>query len=187
MNHTESVPKNLVLIGFMGCGKTTVGRELHRNLQYPLIDTDQEIEHRTGRSIREIFAGEGGEGAFRDMENALLRELADGQDDSQPRRIISTGGGICGRMENRVLLQRLGYVVWLHAPIHVIIERTGKSQERPLLNTENPQERIRALMAEREPLYRETAHLDIDTTGLDFKEIAIGILESARYYFSARP
>lgn len=183
MNRTESLPKNLLLIGFMGCGKSTVGRELHRRLNYPFIDTDHEIETRVGRRIKEIFAGEGGEPEFRDMETTLLRELADTSVDGT-RRIISTGGGICGREENRSLLRRLGYVVWLHAPIELIIDRTSKSQDRPLLNTEDPAGRIRTLMEEREPLYREAAHLDIDTTGLDFKEISVGILESARYFFT---
>jgi len=186
MNCPESPPKNLVLIGFMGCGKSTVGRELHRKLNYPLIDTDHEIEARAGKSIKEIFATDGGEPAFRDMETELLRELADTTLDG-PRRIISTGGGICGREENRALLRRLGYVVWLHAPIEVVIERTSKNHDRPLLNIEDPAERIRTLMAQREPLYRETSHLDIDTTGLDFKEITVGILESARYFFTGHP
>jgi len=186
MNCPESPPKNLVLVGFMGCGKSTVGRELHRRLNYPLIDTDHEIETRTGKSIKQIFAGPGGEPEFRDMETALLHELADTATDGA-RRIISTGGGICGREENRKILRRLGYVVWLHAPIDVIIERTSKNQDRPLLNTEDPAGRIRTLMQEREPLYREASHLDIDTTGLDFKEISVGILESARYFFTGHP
>jgi len=184
MNELEFPPKNLVLIGFMGSGKSTVGRELHRQLHYKLVDTDHEIEVRAGMAIKEIFAGEGGEAAFRQMETDLLRELADAGERGAERSIISTGGGICGRAENRELLRRLGYVVWLHAPIDVIVERTSKSQERPLLNIADPAGRIRTLMGEREPLYRETAHLDIDTTGLDFKEIAVGILESARYFFT---
>ena len=187
MNCPESPPENLVLIGFMGCGKSTVGRELHRRLHYKFIDTDQEIEARAGKAIKEIFAGEGGEAEFRGMETNLLRELADGRDAEPQRRIISTGGGICGRKENRELLRRMGYVVWLHAPLEVIVERTSKSQDRPLLNIADPAARIRALMDEREPLYRETAHLDIDTTGLDFKEISVGILESARYFFTGHP
>lgn len=186
MIYKESPPKNLVLIGFMGCGKSTVGRELHKRLNYPLVDTDQEIESRTGMSINEIFAGPGGEPAFRDFETSLLKELLETTTDDT-RRIISTGGGICGREENRALLRQLGYVVWLHAPIEVIVERTSKNQDRPLLNTPDPAERIRELMAVREPLYRESAHLDIDTTGLDFKEISVGILESARYYFTGHP
>ncbi len=187
MNGPDFPPKNLVLIGFMGCGKSTVGRELHRRLHYPLVDTDHEIEARAGMPIKEIFAGAGGEPEFRGMETQLLRELVAGVDaDGGDRRIVSTGGGICGSAENRGLLRRLGYVVWLHAPVEVIIERTSKNQERPLLNTGDPAARIRTLMKEREPLYRETAHLDIDTSGLDFKEISVGILESARYFFTSR-
>jgi len=184
MSCTETTPKNIVLIGFMGCGKSTVGRELHKRLNYPLIDTDHEIEARAGMPIKEIFAGPGGEPEFRDMETALLQELiaTDGQ-----RRIISTGGGICGREENRRLLRQLGYVVWLHAPIETIIERTSKNHDRPLLNTPDPEARIRELMDLRDPLYRETAHLDIDTTGLDFREISVGILDSARYFFTGHP
>lgn len=180
-------PKNLVLIGFMGCGKSTVGRELHRRLHYKLIDTDQEIEARACMAINEIFAGPGGEPEFREMETALLRELVTVGGEQAKRRIISTGGGICGRAENRELLRRLGYVVWLHAPFEVILERTSKSHDRPLLNTVDPAARIRTLMKERDPLYRETAHLDIDTTELDFKEISVGILESARYFFTGHP
>ena len=186
MIREDHPPKNLILIGFMGCGKSTVGRELQRRLNYPLIDTDQEIETRTGLSINEIFAGPGGEPEFRNLESQLLAELARTSTD-QARRIISTGGGICGRAENRMRLRQLGYVIWLHAPIDVIVERTSKNQDRPLLNTPDPAARIRELMAIREPHYRETAHLDIDTTGLDFQEISVGILESARYYFTGHP
>ncbi|MFU8892955.1 MAG: shikimate kinase [Luteolibacter sp.] len=186
MNRPDPPPKNLVLIGFMGCGKSTVGRELHRRLNYPLIDTDHEIEARTGKTIREIFEGAGGELEFREMETELLRELAETSIDGT-RRIISTGGGICGREENRTLLRRLGYVVWLHAPLDVILERTSKNQDRPLLDTEDPSGKVHTLMQQREPLYREVSHLDIDTTGLDFKEISVGILESARYYFTGHP
>lgn len=185
MNDFPTPPENLVLIGFMGSGKSTVGRELERRLRYPLIDTDRLIEQRAGMPITGIFSDGGGEPAFRNMETRLLAELAETTGDGT-RRIISTGGGICARQENRDLLRDLGFVVWLHAPFEVIFERTSKNNERPLLNTPDPAARIRALMAEREPYYRDTSHLDIDTSGLDFKEISTGILESARYFFSSR-
>lgn len=186
MTPEDATPKNLVLIGFMGCGKSTVGRELHRKLHYPLIDTDREIESRTSMSINQIFATDGGETDFRNMETELLKELVTHLAD-RPRCIISTGGGICGRAENRELLRKLGYVVWLHAPVEIIMERTSKNNDRPLLRAADPAARIRELMEAREPDYRETSHLDIDTTGLDFKEISIGILESARYFFTGQP
>ncbi len=180
MSQTTATPKNIVLIGFMGSGKSTVGRELHQRLGYPLIDMDKMIEESTGKKIAEIFQEEG-EAAFRDFETLQLLEIAKQTDKHQ---IISTGGGVVIRPENRSLLRKLGYVVWLSAPEDVIYERTSRSQDRPLLNHMDARERITALLEEREPWYRETAHLKIDTAGLDSKEIAAGLLESARYYFT---
>jgi shikimate kinase len=180
MNDSAQPPKNIVLIGFMGSGKSTVGRELHQMLGYPLVDMDQWIEQRAGKPVTAIFADEG-EGAFRDMETALIDELAL---PDAPRRIISTGGGVVGRPENREKLRKLGYVVWLKAPVDVLLERTSRNRERPLLHTENPRERIETLLKLREPWYHETAHLAVDTHGLDSGEIAAGILESARYFFT---
>ncbi len=180
MSQSEVTPENIVLIGFMGSGKTTVGRELHQRLGYPLTDTDRSIEEKMGKKITEIFKEEG-ESAFRDFETLQLLELAK---ESDARQIISTGGGVVIRPENRSLLRKLGYVVWLHAPEEVIFERTSRNQDRPLLNHPDARDRVRNLLAEREPWYRETAHLKIDTTGLDSNEIATGILESARYYFT---
>ncbi|MEO5917788.1 MAG: shikimate kinase [Luteolibacter sp.] len=180
MNESQTPPKNIVLIGFMGSGKSTVGRELHQRLGYPLVDMDHVIEQRAGKSIAAIFADEG-EDKFREMETALLGELVD---PAAPRRIISTGGGVVGREENRNLLRHLGYVVWLQAPLAVILERTSKNRDRPLLHTDDPAARIEALLAVRKPLYAETAHLKVDTSGLDCGELATGILESARYFFT---
>jgi shikimate kinase len=167
MNETESLAENILLIGIMGCGKSTVGRELQQRLGYPLVDMDQEIERMAGKPITAIFADEGEE-RFRG------------------RRIISTGGGVIGCEENRRLLRDLGYVVWLDAPLAVILERTGKSRHRPLLHTDDPAAKIRELMERRGPLYQETAHLKLDTAGLDSGEIATGILECARYFFTHR-
>ncbi|NQX02174.1 shikimate kinase [bacterium] len=180
MNEAQTPPKNIVLIGFMGSGKSTVGRELQQRLGYPLVDMDHVIEQRAGKPITAIFAQDGEE-AFREMETRLLEEL---NDPAAPRRIISTGGGVIGRQQNRDLLRHLGYVVWLHAPMAVILERTAKNRERPLLHTDDPAARIESLMAARKPLYAATAHLRIETAGLDCFELATGILESARYFFT---
>src|SRR6188768_2384745 len=106
MNESQTPPKNIVLIGFMGSGKSTVGRELHHRLGYPLVDMDHVIEQRAHKPITAIFADEGEE-KFRDMETWLLEELGD---PAGPRRIISTGGGVVGRAGNRALLRKLGYV-----------------------------------------------------------------------------
>jgi shikimate kinase len=180
MNESQTPPKNIVLVGFMGSGKSTVGRELHHRLGYPLVDMDQVIEHRAGKPVTAIFA-EDGEEKFREMETLLLEEL---HDPAATRRIISTGGGVVGREGNRALLRQLGYVVWLHAPTAVILDRTAKNRDRPLLHTEDPAARIEALLAERKPYYAEVAHLKVDTAGLDCRELATGILESARYFFT---
>jgi len=180
MNEPSIPPKNIVLIGFMGSGKSTVGRELHQRLGYPWLDTDHLIEQRERKSVAAIFA-DSGEEAFRDLETRLLEEL---RDPHAPRRIISTGGGVIGREQNRSLLRGLGYVVWLHAPTSVILERTSKNRDRPLLHSDDPLARIESLLAVRKPLYAETAHLKVDTAGLDCGELATGILESARYFFT---
>ncbi len=180
MNQAEVTPKNIVLIGFMGSGKSTVGRELHHRLGYPLTDMDHLIEETMGKKITEIFKEEG-ETAFRDFETLQLVEIAKR---TETRHIISTGGGIVIRPDNRALLRQLGYVVWLHATEEVIYQRTARNRDRPLLNHPDARGRIAALLADREPWYRETAHLKIDISGLEAHEIATGILESARYYFT---
>lgn len=182
MNPAEGIPKNIVLIGLMGCGKSTIGRKLQTLLGYPLVDTDQLIEEKAGMAVAEIFARRG-EPYFREVESAVLNELSA---PGNPRRIIATGGGIIGRKANRKLLSQLGYVVWLQAPVDVILQRTGRNRDRPLLQTENPREKIERLLAERSPLYHEIADLELETAGLETEEIACGILESARYHFAAK-
>ena len=180
MNQDEMIPKNIVLIGFMGSGKSTVGRELHQRLGYDLVDMDQLIEESMGKKITEIFKEEG-EKAFREFETFQLVEIAK---HTEMRHIISTGGGIVLRSGNRSLLRKLGYVVWLDAPGGKIFERTSRNRDRPLLNHPDAKERIASMLIEREPMYEETAHLKIDTSDLDSGEIAAGILESARYFFA---
>jgi shikimate kinase len=178
---TTQLPKNIVLIGFMGAGKSTVARRLEQILHYPLIDTDGHIEAAAGMTIAEIFAAEG-EAGFRERESALLREIAAS---GIPRHIISTGGGIVVRPENRLLLRALGYVVWLRATEKVIHERTRHNRDRPLLYAEDPRRTIHELLTVRTPFYAEAAHLIVDTEGLSSEEVAVGILESARYFFAS--
>ena len=179
MNHKGTAVQNIILIGFMGCGKSTVGRELKRILHEPWIDTDQLIEQRAGCSITDIFATRGEEG-FRQMETDVLQDLLSQIETST---IISTGGGAVLRQENREILQKLGYVVWLRADAELIYQRTKKNRDRPILQTPDPRAVIRELLATREPIYRQCAHLVIDVAGLSRSEIAVGIRESARYHF----
>lgn len=179
MNHKGTAVQNIILIGFMGCGKSTVGRELKRILHEPWIDTDQLIEQRAGCSITDIFATRGEEG-FRQMETDVLQDLLSQIETST---VISTGGGAVLREENREILQKLGYVVWLRADAELIYQRTKKNRDRPILQTPDPRAVIRELLATREPIYRQCAHLVIDVAGLSRSEIAVGIRESARYHF----
>lgn len=171
--------QNIVLIGFMGSGKSTIGRDLAQTLSYAQIDTDTLIEKRAGKSIPRIFA-EDGESTFRAFESAVLQGIAD---DQLQGHIISTGGGIITDPGNRGLLRRLGYVVWLVVSPEEIHRRTSRNRNRPLLDNDHPEETIRTLLAERTPAYRETAHLSIETDNLTFPEVTAGIIDSARYFF----
>jgi shikimate kinase len=183
ISEPSRIQQNIVLVGFMGSGKSTIARVLHQRLGYPLVEMDQVLEERAGKAISRIFEEEG-EGVFRGMESAFLREL---DDSAAPSRIISTGGGVVGSAENRELLRKLGYVVWLKVPAETVLERTARTRHRPLLNTEDPEEQVRALMRKREPLYEEVAHLTLETSGLSSNEVATGILECARYHFTHSP
>lgn len=180
MNDAGTEVQNIILIGFMGCGKSTIGRELKRMLGFQWIDTDAEIESRAQCKISQIFAEQGEQG-FRDQESAVLQDL---QQKRLMSTVVSTGGGAILRPENRDILRQLGYVVWLKANAETIYSRTKKNRSRPILQTENPQQMIADLLEVRTPLYRECAHLVIDVAGLNRTEIAAGIVESARYFFA---
>ena len=176
----DTPPKNIVLIGFMGSGKSSLGRELSTLLGYPVLDTDTLIVERAGKSIPRLFE-EDGESAFRDLESRVLADL---EKQGPSRHIIATGGGIVTRPENRARLRNLGYVVWLVVSPREILRRTARNKDRPLLNTTDPEETIARLLEQRLPHYREAAHLTVETDNLTFPELATGIVESARYFFS---
>lgn len=157
---------NIILIGFMGSGKSTVGIRLSYLLRMAVIDTDKLIEKRAGKSIPDIFADEG-EAGFRRRENECLHGLME----EKGKKILSTGGGLPLREENREALKKLGYVVYLRAKPETIYERVKNDTTRPLLQTENPQERIRTLLNERENLYQAAADTVIEVDGKGFQEI----------------
>jgi len=172
--------QNIVLVGFMGCGKSTVAREVGIQLNYPHMDTDHLIVESVGQSIADVFS-QHGEDHFRDLETELLSQISAKECSKQ---IISTGGGLPVRENNREVLKKLGYVVWLKASVDTVMERTGKSSHRPLLNSENPREKVETMLAERDPIYAEVADLVINTDDLEISETVHGIIESASYYFS---
>ncbi len=147
----------LALIGLPGSGKTTIGRQLARRLRLPFVDSDHVIEQRLGCSIREFFEREG-EARFRDLEEQTLDELT--QDASC---VLSTGGGAILRAANRKHLRERGVVVYLHTAPDDVHRRVKHDRTRPLLQVQDPLQRLRDLYAARDPLYRETAHVVIET------------------------
>jgi shikimate kinase len=163
--------KNIYLIGLMGAGKTTIGRQLARTLKMPFYDSDKSIEESTGVDIPTIFEFEGEKG-FRDREQKMIQQLT--QIDGI---VLATGGGVILREENCQLLKTNGFIVYLQCSVDRILERTRKDAKRPLLNTDNPRDRIESLLVERKPLYLSCADFTIDTGVLQSKLVVNQILE----------
>lgn len=161
--------KNIILVGFMGAGKSTVAAELVRCGKYMLFDTDAEIERQSGLKIQDIFS-QHGESAFRDWESSTLSELV-GRDGL----VVATGGGILGRPANRELIRSIGRVVYLRTAFSVLQNRLKVSSHRPLVKDQPDWNELEALLLSRIPFY-ETADLIIDTTNKKPNEIAIEIL-----------
>ena len=148
---------NVFLVGMMGSGKTTLGRALAQRLSLPFTDTDRVLVERTGVPVTTIFEIEGEEG-FRRRESAVLAELAEGD-----ARVVATGGGAILSPANRELMRAHGTVVYLRARLDSLWERTRHDTTRPLLATPNPRATLAALIQARDPLYREAAHVVVDT------------------------
>lgn len=165
--------KNIVLTGFMGAGKTAVGRELAGLLDMKLIDIDTEIEISEKMPISEIFE-KFGEERFREIESAMVKRIS-----GIPNSIISTGGGVVLRTENMDVLRKHGFIVCLMASPETVLARTANSSDRPLLRVANPIGKIRELMDARRPFY-EKADIVIDTEDKTPLQIAEEIMEKIR-------
>lgn len=168
--------KNVILIGFMGCGKTTVGIRLSYRIRKVLEDTDKRIEREQGRTISEIFEAEG-ETYFRDLETKLLQKLIQ----EKYQRVISTGGGLPVREENRKLLRELGTVIYLRIKPETVYQRLKNDKTRPLLQCEDPLAKIRELMEQRMPLFEEAAHIVIDVDDKDMETVLTSITDSLEH------
>ncbi len=182
-NPDSDLPRaqNIVLIGLMGSGKSTVGRIVAQMLNFQFVDTDHRIADQAGCSIPEIFAREG-EAGFRLRESAVLRQLL-----GLKHTVIATGGGIITRPENHPLLKHLGFITWLEADTALLARRTASNNDRPLLRgDEPPLEKLKRLILERSPLYKSLADLRIQTDELSQEESAYGVTESARIFFARR-
>jgi shikimate kinase len=152
----NSFPENIYLVGLMGAGKTTLGRSLAKRLGLRFVDTDKEIELRTGVSIPTIFEIEGEEG-FRKRESQVIAETAAKND-----AVVATGGGSVLREENRGVMRANGFVVYLNVPPQMLWERTRHDKNRPLLQVADPLSKLSRLFTVRDPLYREVADFVVD-------------------------
>lgn len=161
---------NIVLIGFMGTGKTTVGKRVSRQLAWKFVDIDQEVEKITGLTIREIFQ-RFGETRFRSEETAAVKRLA-----KLDNLVISTGGGVVLNPENMNFLAQTGIVIALGADSDTIYNRVSRKNTRPLLMQENPRQAIKDLLKEREHLYRQ-ARYNIDTSNLSLEQVTQKVIE----------
>lgn len=153
----ETINGNLIFIGLMGAGKTTLGKHIAQTLGRPFYDSDHEICTASGVSIPTIFEMEGEQG-FRDRETAMLKKLSE-----QNNIVLSTGGGAVLREENRRCLRENGTVVYLHTRPEILLERTRYDTNRPLLQVENPLAKLQELYDVRDRIYRETAHIIIES------------------------
>ena len=163
--------KNIFLVGFMGAGKSTVGRILADKIGYRYCDADKFIETRAGTTITQIFADHG-EKYFRDLESESMEFLS-----TEEKQVIATGGGVIQRDRNWDAMKSGGITVYLKAPIEVIWERIKDSKDRPLLQVENPLETARELLNKRTPLY-EKADLIVDTSDISLEEVAEEIIKA---------
>lgn len=164
---------NIILTGFMGTGKTLVGKELAKGLKMSYLDTDKLIEEREAAKICRIFQ-EKGEDYFRRLETKIIKEVS-----SLDNCVISTGGGAILKKENLAALKRKGVIICLSANPKVILERTRKSQNRPLLKSKDPKSAVEDLLSQRRSFY-EKADFEVDTSELATSEVVERIVDFLR-------
>ncbi|HET8903833.1 MAG TPA: shikimate kinase AroK, partial [Saccharospirillum sp.] len=163
-----------ILIGPMGAGKSTIGRLLSEQLGLTFVDSDKEIEERSGANIPWIFDLEG-EAGFRDRESQVLADLV-----REPPQVLATGGGAILREQNRTLLRSAGVVVYLKTSVAQQLVRTGKDKNRPLLQNANPRQVLKQMAQLRNPLYEATAHIMVDTNGHSTRSVVRDILRQLK-------
>ena len=162
--------RNIILVGPMGAGKTTIGKQLAQHTGRDFYDSDREIEKHTGANIPLIFELEGEDG-FRKREKKILVDLTQKQD-----IVLATGGGAVLDPDNRALLTKYGFVIYLSAPLTQLFNRTSKDRNRPLLQTDNPRKKLEEIIATRDPLYREVADIVIETDEKPVRNVVKNLL-----------
>jgi shikimate kinase len=175
-------PQSIALIGLSGVGKSSVGRLLAARLGWPLLDTDTLIAESAGRTVAQIFA-DSGEPHFRDLEVAALQHAF-----SIAPCVVSTGGGIVLRPENRALLRARAFVVWLDAPTEVLVARLlAHDEARPLIGGDEPAARLESLRGARADLYAQVAHARLDAAGCAAEDVCLRVLELIPHASSSSP
>ncbi len=162
--------QNIIFVGPMGAGKTTIGKQLARQLGRSFYDSDRVIEERTGANIPLIFELEGEDG-FRRREKDVITELSNKQN-----IVLATGGGVILDPDNRDQITRQGFVIYLDAPLDQLFNRTAKDKNRPLLQTPDPRKKLEEILAIRDPLYREVADIVITTDGSPVRSVVNKLL-----------
>ena len=165
------VPSNIFLIGSMGAGKSTIARRLAATLDKEFVDADRELEQRTGVGIPLIFELEG-EAGFRKRERELLAELV-----MRNGIVLATGGGVVLAAENRANLAARGFVVYLDAPVDLLVARVARDRHRPLMQTPDPEATMREIVRVRDPLYRESADIVIRSSHRSSRFVVREILQ----------
>jgi shikimate kinase len=172
----EDAPASIILVGMMGAGKTTIGRQLAHVLGRKFVDLDHEMEARCGVRIALIFDIEG-EAGFRKRETALLDEYS-----QRNGMVLATGGGAVLAPENRQVLKDRGVVVYLRAGVDELFRRVARDQSRPMLKASDPRQRIADLLAQREPLYEEVADVTLDTGAVPVAQVVRNLLPYLREF-----
>lgn len=167
---------NLILVGMMGSGKTTIGRALAKHLGKTFVDSDEEIQLRTGVTIPHIFDIEG-EAGFRQRETAAIRELV-GRDDM----VLATGGGAILAEQNRDMLGRNGIVVYLKTNVHDLWQRTRHDRNRPLLQTGDPRAKLTEFFEQRDPLYRQVADISVQSGKQSVQALMLHLVEEIEVF-----
>ncbi|HYC04001.1 MAG TPA: shikimate kinase [Azospirillaceae bacterium] len=171
------IPRTIVLIGLMGAGKTSIGKRLASRLHLPFVDADQEIEQAAGCSINEIF-DRYGEAAFRDGERRVIARLLE-----QPVQVLSTGGGAFMDPATRALIRDRGLSIWLKAPLDLLVQRTARRDNRPLLKQGDPREILQNLIDVRYPVYAE-ADLTVDSDDRPAEETVERVIDKLAIHLS---
>jgi shikimate kinase len=171
---------NLILVGMMGSGKTTMGRTLAKHLGKSFVDSDEEVQKRTGVSIPHIFDIEG-EAGFRQRESTIIHDLV-----KRDSMVLATGGGAVLAEQNRAILQQNGIVIYLKAGVHDLWQRTRHDRNRPLLQTADPHTRLKELLQQRDPLYQQVADIVVQSGRQSAHSLMLHLVEEIDKFTEAQ-